>query len=269
MTLNEATLLLKEAGIENARGEARILFKHYGNFADYMLLSPALECDSPMLLAALRRRAEREPLQYIIGEVDFYRERYKVTPDCLIPRSDTEILVDYAVKNLHPGAKILDLCTGSGCVGLSIINNLEGAFCTLVDISASALAVARENAVRLGLSDRTDFLLLDATSERIMGDFDAVISNPPYVTSKAYSELEREIYFEPKIAFVGGEDGARFYRSITPLYKNIAKDGFIAYEIGYDQGNLLKKIANENGLTCEIIPDLSGHDRVAVLKSSV
>lgn len=267
MTLKEATRLLEEAGIENARGEARTLFRHYVGFADYELLSPTLECDSDELRRALLRRKSREPIQYIIGEVDFYRERYKVTPDCLIPRQDTEILVDYAVKNLGYGARILDLCTGSGCVGLSIINNLEGAVCTLVDISESALSVARENAERLGLSGRVTFLLFDAASTRAEGAFDAVVSNPPYVTDKAYTELDREIYFEPRIAFVGGEDGADFYRSITPLYKDIANGGFIAYEIGYDQGELLKRIAEENGLCCEIIPDLSGNDRVAVLKS--
>jgi len=176
MTLKEATRLLEEAGIENARGEARTLFRHYGGFADYELLSPTLECDSDELRRALVRRKSREPIQYIIGEVDFYRERYKVTPDCLIPRQDTEILVDYAVKNLGHGARILDLCTGSGCVGLSIINNLEGAVCTLVDISESALSVARENAERLGLSGRVTFLLFDAASTRAEGAFDAVVS---------------------------------------------------------------------------------------------
>lgn len=267
MTLKEATALLSEAGIDNARGEARILFRHFGGFADYELLSPMLECSREELISAIERRTKREPLQYIISAVDFYRERYKVTPDCLIPRSDTEILVDYAVKNLSEGAKILDLCTGSGCVGLSVVSNLKDSTAVLVDISDSALKVTEENTARLGLCDRVTLVCCDATGTRIDGEFDAVLSNPPYVTEKAYETLDEEIYFEPRIAFVGGEDGANFYRAITPLYLDIARRGFIAYEIGYDQAEIITKIAEENGLSAEILKDLSGNPRVAVLKA--
>lgn len=266
MTLKEASARLNAAGIEDGRAEARRLFRHFGGFADYELLSPTLECDSEALSAAIARREKREPLQYIIGEVDFYRESYKVTPDCLIPRQDTEVLVDYAVKNLPEGARILDLCTGSGCVGLSVINNVKGATAVLVDISEGALAVAKENAARLGLSDRVTLVCCDATKVRIDGKFDAVLSNPPYVTESAYRELEAEIYFEPELAFVGGTDGGDLYRAITPLYSDIAMEGFIAYEIGFDQAELITKIAEENDLSAKIISDLSGNARVAVLE---
>jgi release factor glutamine methyltransferase len=267
MTLKEATARLTAAGIDDGRAEARRIFRHFGGFADYELLSPTLECNSEALYKAIERREKREPLQYIIGEVDFYRESYKVTPDCLIPRSDTEILVDYAVKNLPEGAKILDLCTGSGCVGLSVINNLKGATAVLADISEKALEVARENAARLGLSDRVTFISCDATQSQIDGEFDALLSNPPYVSDGAYCELEAEIYFEPRLAFVGGIDGGDLYRAITPLYKKIAEEGFIAYEIGYDQANLITKIAEKSNLSAEIISDLSGNARVAVLRA--
>ncbi len=267
MTLKEATALLSEAGIEDARAEARRLFRHFGSFADYELLSPMLECRSEELAKAIERRAKREPLQYIIGEVDFYRERYKVTPDCLIPRSDTEVLVDYAVKNLPEGARILDLCTGSGCVGLSVINNIKGATAVLADISDKALKLAKENAVRLGLSDRVTLICCDAAKARVEGNFDAVLSNPPYVSEAAYTALEAEIYFEPRLAFVGGADGADLYRAITPLYRDVAEKGFIAYEIGYDQANTITEIAEENNLSAEVIKDLSGNARVAVLRA--
>ena len=127
--------------------------------------------------------------------------------------------------------------------------------------------MAKENAERLSLGARCDFLLADATKPIDAGEVFAVISNPPYVSDSAYTELEKEIYFEPKNAFVGGADGADFYRKITPIYRNIIdKDGFIAYEIGYDQGEIIKKIAEENQMSIAIFPDLSGNDRVAILR---
>ncbi len=266
MTLKEASAILKEAGIFDPRGEARRIFSLVGGVKDYELLNPLLSSENKKLEEAIYRRAEREPLQYILGEAAFYREVYKVTEATLIPREDTELLVDYAVKNIPSGAKFLDLCTGSGCIALSVLNNTEDTSAVALDISEDALAVARENAERLGLSERIEFIIGDAKKKLDRTDIHAILSNPPYVSKSAYESLEKEIYFEPRSAFVGGEDGGDFYRAITPLYKdNISEDGFIAYEIGYDQGPLLKDIARENELNIEIIKDLSGNDRVAVL----
>ena len=263
MTLKEAIEILREAGIESADYDARELFRFYRPGA-VMLNS---ECDSPELIRAIERRADHEPLQYIIGEVGFYRESYLVTPDCLIPRPDTEILVDYAVGNLPDGACFLDLCTGSGCVAISTLKNTKDTTAVAVDISGGALAVATENALRNGVSDRIHFRLADLTKEVIDLPVFAVLSNPPYVADGVYEELAEEIYHEPREAFVGGEDGGDFYRRLTPVYKNyIAKNGFIAYEIGYDQADLLREIATDCEMTCEILKDLSGNDRVAVLK---
>lgn len=268
MTLKEATRILSDAGVRDARHDARVIFKELGGLLDYELLSPLCEVNSREALDAIARRAKREPLQYIIGAVDFYRERYKVSPDCLIPRADTELLVDYAVNNIPEGKAFLDLCTGSGCVGLSVLNNTKDTRCTFVDISDAALLLARENAERLGLSDRAEFIKADVTSKALDGEFYAVLSNPPYVTNDAYKNLEREIYFEPSIAFVGGEDGGDFYRAITPLYRPIIeKGGFLAYEIGYDQKELIEKIAYSEGLSAEVFYDLGENPRVAVLKS--
>ena len=267
MTLKEAEQILRGAGIDGARGEARKILSAIGKFPDYELFSPNLSTESEDVISAVKRRATREPLQYILGEVSFYRERYKVTPEALIPREDTELLVDFAVKRIPRGARFLDLCTGSGCIALSVLNNTEKTFATAVDISAGALNLAKENAARLGLSDRIDFVLGDALSEAADGDFFAVLSNPPYVTREDYSHLQKEIYFEPMEAFVGGEDGGIFYRRITELYKDkISSDGFIAYEIGYGQRELLEKVARDNLMDVEITKDLSGNDRVAVLR---
>ncbi len=267
MTLKEASEILGEAGIDDPRGEARRIFSLIGGIGTYDLLSTSVSSDKAAVEDAVRRRALREPLQYILGEAGFYRETYKVTRDTLIPREDTEILVDYAVKNLGAGARFLDLCTGSGCIALSVLNNTKGTEAIAVDNSAPALAVAKENAERLSLSDRISFIHADATKPIECGDISAVLSNPPYVSNEAYCELEKELYFEPKSAFVGGEDGADFYRLITPLYRDVVENGgFIAYEIGYDQGALISEIAKINNMRAEIIKDLSGNDRLAVLK---
>ena len=263
MRLKEAIDILREAGIESADYDARELFRLYVG-SPVMLNS---ECENPELISAIERRAKREPLQYIIGEVGFYRETYMVSPDCLIPRADTEILVDYAVKNLPEGACFLDLCTGSGCVAISTLKNTKNTTAVAVDISGGALAIATENAHKNGVADRINFQLADLTKEVIDLPVFAVLSNPPYVTDSAYEELEEEIYHEPREAFVGGDDGGDFYRRFTPIYKNyIAEKGFIAYEIGYDQADLLREIAGECGMSCEILKDLSGNDRVAVLR---
>lgn len=266
MTLSEAIRLLKEAEIESAASEARQIFKSLGGFADYELIG-AVSTDKAEVSEAVRRRASREPLQYVLGEAYFYRECYKVTPDCLIPRFDTEILVDYAVKHLPRGAIFIDLCCGSGCVGISTLNNTEDTRCISVDLSEAAVSLTLENARRIGVRDRLTTVCADAMEYAPSTRPAAVLSNPPYVSESAYGALAPEIYHEPKMAFVGGEDGGDFYRALTPKYRDIiAEDGFIAYEIGYDQSELIRTVAIECRMSCEIIPDLSGNPRVAVLK---
>ena len=206
-------------------------------------------------------------LQYIIGNVGFYREEYLVTPDCLIPRADTEILVDYAVKHLPVGARFADLCTGSGCVAISTLKNTKNTTAVAVDISSGALDVARKNAKQNGVSDRLTLTLADVKQGAVCEGIFALLSNPPYVRDDVYPTLDGEIFHEPKIAFVGGRDGGDFYRRITEIYRDIIdRDGFIAYEIGYDQAELLREIAEQNRMSCEIIKDLSGNDRVSVLR---
>ncbi len=268
MKLSEATRLLREAGIDDARAEARILFSEFGGFSLADMIGADVESDLPKLVEALERRAKREPLQYIVGRVDFYRESYKVSPDCLIPRQDTEVLVDLAVKMIPEGERFIDLCTGSGCIAISTLKNTKDTTAVAVDLSRGALNIARENAEQNGVSDRLTLIECDALKSRIDGEFFAVLSNPPYVTKDAYGSLEPELYFEPKMALVGSdEDGAGFYRRIAELYCPAIKDGgFIAFEIGFDQAQALNKTAEKLGMTCEIIKDLSGLDRVALLK---
>ena len=269
MRLSEAKRILADAGIPDSAYDAREIFAEIGGIGRAELLALDPSTDSVAVAAAVARRALREPLQYIVGKAYFYREEYEVTPACLIPRQDTEMLVEYACRNIPNGERFIDLCTGSGCVGISTLKNTEDTVAHLVDISSEALDIAKRNAEANGVFGRCIFSQYDVLSDTAVEDCSvfAVLSNPPYVRDDVYGTLEAEIGFEPKIAFVGGEDGADFYRKLTSVYKSVIKDdGFIAYEIGYDQADILKDIADSNGMTCRIIKDLGGNDRVAVLR---
>ena len=267
MKLSQAIDILKKAGIEDPRGESRRLFSEIGGMEYSRLLIGDPEIENEELAEAIKKRSERFPLQYIIGKTDFYREEYELTPDVLIPRSDTEILVDYAVRNLPEGSRFIDLCTGSGCVAISTLKNTKSTTAVAVDLSDGALRVAQKNAKNNGVLARISIKKLDVLSSVEDGRFFAVLSNPPYVTKSAYEELEPELYREPKMALVGENDGLIFYERIIPDYKDkIDDNGFIAFEIGYDQGDALSRLAALHSMKCEIIKDLSGNDRVAVLK---
>lgn len=268
MTLGEAITLLKSSGVDSPLHDARAIFAHFGSFPHYLLTDKGLSSEDDALINAITRRAAREPLQYILGYADFYRERYEVSPDCLIPRSDTECLVEYAAANIPKGECFLDLCCGSGCIGISTLLATEETRCHSIDISEGALLLTERNSIRNRVSHRLTSsrrnLLCDPLPE---GEFFAVLANPPYVTESAYGRLDEEIYFEPRLALVGGgADGGDFYRILTPKCLEKIKDGgFIAYEIGFDQANLLKEIATEHSLDIKIIKDYGGNDRVAVL----
>lgn len=267
MKLSEAITALIDAGIDSARHDATELFMRIGGLRREELLSPDAQCNAPELIEAIEKRKSRFPLQYIIGEVGFYRETYEVSKDCLIPRSDTEILVEEVIKRLPDGERFIDICTGSGCIAISTLKNTNQTLAFATDISERALLLAKRNALKNGVERRVEFIRSDALSEVCEGDFFAIVSNPPYVTSEEYKALEPELYFEPKIALVGNEGGLEFYKKITKNYVNSLKNGgFFAFEIGSSQAEDLKLIAKENGLNCEIIKDYSGLDRVAILQ---
>lgn len=274
MTLTEAAARLRAADIPNPLYEARLLFSHFGGFSDAALYGSDPACDDAAIEPYLCRRERHEPMAYIIGEWGFYRETYFVSEDTLIPREDTEILVDYAVKHLPKGARFADLCTGSGCIALSVLNNTEGTAALAADLSEGALTVARKNAARLGLSDRADFVLADVLSEGFLSDlaargpWDAILCNPPYIPEQVYRTLAPEIFFEPKTAFVGAQEGMAFYRILIPaLLPTLKPDGFLVFEIGYDQEARMRALAEESGCEATILKDLSDHPRVAVLKT--
>lgn len=267
MTFDWAVEYLTSKGIEDARYSASEIFQEIGGVKATDLVLGKAESDNEEVISAIIRRGEREPLQYIIGYTYFYRERYRVNKNCLIPRPDTEVLVEVAVKNIPAGESFMDLCSGSGCVGISTLKNTVGTQAVFADISSDAIEIAGENAKENGVFDRAKFCVMNLLETLPDGEFFAVLANPPYVTAEEYTTLSEEIHKEPKVAFVGGEDGSLFYKNLTPrLLPRIKKGGFIAYEIGYRQAELLRGIAKELLLECEIIKDLSGNDRVAVLR---
>lgn len=211
---------------------------------------------------AVRRLQDREPLAYVLGEWYFYGETYRVSPACLVPRPETEHLVEELIKRLPQNAVFADLCTGSGCIAISTLAHRPDCRAVAVDLSEEALALARENAVLNGVSDRISFLHADVLAGDALGDevYDALVSNPPYIVSEVIDTLEPEVLREPRMALDGGEDGLSFYRVLVSEYRNNVKTGgFLLFEIGYDQGEALKALC-----PCEIRKDYSGNDRVAV-----
>ena len=205
-------------------------------------------------------------MQYIIGRWEFYREEYFVSPDCLIPRSDTEILVDYLVKHLPQNASFLDLCTGSGCIAISTAKNRPDTTALACDISDGALALAKKNALHNRVQIeffKADVKMPSATDKK----FDCIVSNPPYIPSAVVDTLEEELFHEPRIALDGGDDGMDFYRSIVENYSgNLKEGGFFAFEMGYDQKNAISALADEYGFAVTHINDYGGNFRVAILK---
>lgn len=243
---------LARAGFDNARGEARLLAEHYGG-------------DVPP--AVVGRRLDREPLQYLLGEWWFYRERYIVTPDCLIPRADTETLVEQAVHRLPQGARFLDLCTGSGCVAISTLCARPDTAAVAVDKFEKTLDVARRNAEANGVTGRCTFFAADVLSDPpALGLFDAVLANPPYIPDAVVPTLSAEVQHEPPVALCGGPDGLDFYRAMLTRWATLLRQGgFWLFEIGYDQADALRRLAAEHGLSCEVTRDLGGNDRVVRL----
>lgn len=211
---------------------------------------------------AVQKRAEHIPLQYIIGEQEFMGLRFKVNSNVLIPRQDTETLVEQVLKIVKPGMKVLDLCTGSGCVLISVLKNAPELTGMGSDISKTALLVAKENA-KLHEVDaewvRSDLF------DNITETFDVIMANPPYIPTGEILPLMPEVRdFEPENALDGGADGLDFYRKIAGQVKDyLNPGGYVYMEIGYDQGEAVSELMRNAGFTeVEVIKDLARNDRV-------
>jgi release factor glutamine methyltransferase len=265
MTLKKLTDVFKKAGIESPEREAALMFMHFSGVSSAsLLLDPSFDGDE--LLAAIERRLLGEPLAYILGECEFYSERYFVTKDCLIPRADTECIVEYAIKNLPRGAFFADLCTGSGCIAISILAHRPDCRAVACDICDGAVEMAKKNAIENKVASRLEILSHDVLVSALDGSFDAVISNPPYIRRDVLPTLSREVQNEPTAALDGGEDGLVFYRRICELYRDkIKENGFLLFETGFDQKEDIQSIAKESSLDCLCFNDYAGVQRGAVM----
>ncbi|MBR5044412.1 MAG: peptide chain release factor N(5)-glutamine methyltransferase [Clostridia bacterium] len=267
MTLSELRRRLSDAGIEEAEPEARLLFSHVTGLPAHRLIGCDPDCSDLALDALLARRLEHIPLAYLLGEAAFYRETYRVTPDVLIPRADTELLVDEAIKRLPAGARFADLCCGSGCIGISVLKNRPDLTCEAIDLSPAAVALTRENGERNGVSDRlavscADLFALPAD----FSGYDAILSNPPYIARSVVPTLSPEVQNEPATALDGGKDGLAFYREIVRRLPSLLVSGGVALlEIGYDQADAVTKIFSGIGCAPSILSDYGGNPRLAVL----
>ena len=265
-----------QKGVESPRLDAEVLLSHvlgkqriylYVHF-DEPLQAEELACYRAMI----KQRIDRVPVAYILGEKEFMGLTFKVTPDTLVPRPDTEILVQAAVDRLKQWTdgtvRLADIGTGSGAICLSVLSMLDGVTADTVDISPAARAVAEENAATLGLSERVTFHTGDLLTPIREQQFTAILSNPPYIPEADIQELAPEVRCkEPMTALSGGRDGLDFYRRLCDeAPAMLSDDGFMAFEVGIHQAEDVARLAEASPLIVrtEILKDYAGIDRVVV-----
>ncbi len=263
--------ILNEAGIEESTLDARLLLEAVcGTDRNDLLVhgeQPVAPEAEEKYLNWIRQRAEHIPLQQLTGEQDFMGLTFSVNEHVLIPRQDTEILVEEVLKELHDGMRVLDMCTGSGCILLSLLhysNDCEGLG---VDLSAEALEVAGRNVLKVLPPEKAEhahFLQSDLF-EKVEGKFEIIVSNPPYIASAEVEKLMPEVRdHEPRMALDGTEDGLYFYRRIIEeAGKHLVSSGMLFFEIGYDQGQAVSELMRTEGYCdVQVVQDYAGLDRV-------
>jgi release factor glutamine methyltransferase len=274
--ISKGTETISQAFPEREAREMVLMFLQHsiGVTRHTHILEPSYEVSEEASAEAMRafgRMAAGEPVQYIIGNAYFYDREFNVTPDVLIPRPETELLVREAVnwarRSGRKSLRILDLCTGSGCIAVSVLKNRPDLTCTAYDISEKALEKSKENAALNGVSERVSFKCADVfTLDLEENSLDCIISNPPYIQTSVIDTLET-VQREPRIALDGGADGLDFYRHIIEHFAPALKpNGCFIFEIGYDQADAIRDLAAQSSLSCSVFKDYGGNDRCAVLK---
>ncbi len=258
---------LQKAGITDAGLDARLLLEficHTDRNALYAHGDLEIEDEKIQdFLQLIEKRAAHIPLQHLTGEQNFMGLDFLVNEHVLIPRQDTEILVEEIMRDLHDGIRILDMCTGSGCILLSLLHYSNDCSGVGVDVSEDALAVARQNADRL--AEKQAVFIQSNLFEKVEGSFDLIVSNPPYIRSQEIAGLMPEVReHEPHLALDGKEDGLYFYREIIRgAALHLKRGGQLFFEIGYDQGEDVKALLAANGYTeVAVVKDYAGLDRV-------
>lgn len=268
--LRETLCALADNGVENAGFEARQILEKAG-ISPMKILAEPCEKISPEVCEKVREMTKKcasgYPLQYILGEWEFYGLPFEVGEGVLIPRQDTETLVEIAadfLKTLPENErKTLDLCAGSGCIGITLAK-LFGADVTLVEKSREAFAYLEKNIALNDVKAQCNAVLGDCfDEEKNCGEYNLILSNPPYLTEKDMENLQKEVSFEPKTALYGGEDGLDFYRALLRKYPKMLKEnGLLAVEIGMGEEKAVAELFRENGLEPRFAEDLRGIVRV-------
>lgn len=281
--LNWVTEYLKEKGVDSARLSAELLLSHVLGLKRIELYTHFNQVVEQQLLDQLRelvkRAGQHEPVAYLVGKTEFYSLDLEVSADCMIPRPETELLVQRAVEFLRtrPGRQLVcDLCTGCGCIAVAIAKNFGDCEIVATDISAAALNVATGNAARYEVADRIRLLQGDLFEPLVpyldVERFDLIVCNPPYVSAGEYEMLDRNVKsYEPKLALFGGEDGLDTYRRITERVEQFLKsDGVLMLEVGYSQGPVVKDLLEQTGTfkQVEIEKDYNKIDRLVIADRS-
>lgn len=264
-------------GLNDSRSEATLLLIHVLNCDRTFLIAHPDKNVSPGQLerfgSAISRRAAREPLQYITGYQEFFKLDFEVTPAVLIPRPETESIVEVGLEVLksEPAPYFADMGTGSGCIAISLLHELPPARAVAVDASAAALTIAARNAGRHQVIDRLQLVESDLFSAVDSAtQFDAIFSNPPYVAAPDLALLQREVKHEPRTALDGGPDGlAVIRRLLNQAPEFLRPDGYLVFEIGFDQGEAIKQVIDQTRWALvEIREDIQGIPRTVVLRKS-
>ena len=268
--LRSATARLEAAGIESARLDAEVLLSHVLNCRRlYLYVDAAKNVSTAQVTrfeSLINQRAEKIPTAYLTGQREFMGLNFAVTPDVLIPRPDTEILVQYAIEKLSAlkdNVTFADIGTGSGAICVSILKYVKNANAVTVDISEDAINCAKFNAEKFGVDDRLKFYTGNLFEPLRGQKFHAIISNPPYIPTDDLKALQEEVKREPHIALDGGADGLNFYRRIAEEAPNfLCEGGFLAVEIGINQSSAVKNLLIKYFTEIKILRDLVGIERV-------
>lgn len=267
----ELTDQLEAAQIPDAAFDVRCMSEQVCDapFSQILLRESLSDAETASLRAMADRRQSGEPLQYILGEWEFYGLRMFVGEGVLIPRPDTETLVDTVLERFakDDAPVILDLCSGSGCIALALKANLPQAVVHAVEKSAQALAYLQKNNAYHGNSVEIHHAdVLDAAAAAQFSGVDVIVSNPPYLTAEDMTALQTEVQHEPSMALEGGEDGLHFYREITAVWKYALRPGgLLAFEVGAGQADQVSEILRAHHFTeIHVIPDLAGISRVVL-----
>ena len=262
--------LEKIKDVENPEFEISILICHFAKITKAHLLAIRNETIPEEILLelteAIARRENCEPLQYIIGEWEFFGLRMFCGSGCLIPRPETELLVEKAIELIPAGGHFIDLCAGSGCISVAVLNNRSDVTATAVDISREALAYTEKNAKYHKVEKRLEIVNCPLEEFIPIKIPDCIISNPPYVKTQDVNNFSKTMKYEPRIAFDGGYDGLEFYKIIAQRYSTrfLADKGVLLLEAGYDTVREVEAILKYRKMKTEILTDLFGVERVVL-----